>query len=164
MAHNKKIWFQLARDTAIDYCPELARLNSISRRRCRDYLLPAICKRWNVTWAHFPGEQTFYDAIRGDSCGCVMKERFAILHYALTDKAVAAQMPQLLTALADKERNIPTPYYHRFAEEYKKEKQKPHARLVLPEPFEPVLREVKRDSKKWKMLKEAIKKIDREEK
>jgi hypothetical protein len=161
MPHDKKIWCELSRRTAIAYCPELTTA-TFGQYKCRDYLIPAICKRWGVKWSDLPGEQTFHNAIRRDSCGCVMKERWAILYYALIDPSVAAQMPQLLLALCDKERNIPTPYYNCFAEEFKNEKKKPHARLVLPEPYEVSLKEIPKTE--LEKLKEAIKKIEEEEK
>lgn len=159
MAHDNKIWFELARRTATDYCPELAKLSSISLIKCRDILIPAICKCWNLGWSQLPGEETFYNAVRGDSCGCVMKERFAILYYARIDKSVTAQMPQLLLAITALQRNAPTPFYNRFVEEYEKENAHP-PRLVLPEPLEASLRALPKTE--LQKLKEAITKIEKE--
>jgi hypothetical protein len=164
MAHNNKIWFELAWRVVQLYCPALKGKADITKKNCRCYLMRALSDHWEFDFDLLGEEQRFYLVLKGLACGEVMKEILAIFYYAYIDKTVAGEMPALFIAIAGKERNIPTPYYHRFVEEYKKEKQKPHARFVLPEPFEPVLREVKRDSKKWKMLKEMIKKIDREEK
>lgn len=154
MAHERDILIELGKRLMREYCPQ-CHIPCPTKHDCIQ-LIAAIATRWKINWDHLPSEETFYHALRGNRCGCAMKEKMAILYYAATDKECAAKMPGLYLDFAKKQRLEETPYWDRFAAEYKKEHQ-PHApRFIMPKPYYPHLKAM-RKSELEKLIKTGLK-------
>jgi hypothetical protein len=125
MTQDSKIWFDLAWRVVKLYCPQLKQLSDITVNSCRSYLLVELSNYWNISVELLTGEQSFYQALKGQACSSAMKEMFAIFYYTRVDKSVASQMPKLFLFIAHRERVSPMPFYDRFVEEYTREHAKP---------------------------------------
>ena len=146
MTHDQKIWVELSRRVVELYCPQLSKVGRITVASCREYLMLDICNHWNLDYDSLPCDQTFYHVLNKRNCGCAMKEKLAILYYARTDTAVAAEMNGVYLSIAPRERLQPTPYYNRFAAEYEKGIAAPVS--VLPEPVSSFLEHLSMEEKK----------------
>ena len=102
------------------YCPQLSSRTRLSKWDCRDHLIAAIEQQWKLGFDYLPSEETLYHALRGTRCSSGMKEKLALLYYARLHAEKCEELMRTYISIFKRQRQLPTPYWNRFVEEYKR--------------------------------------------
>ena len=112
------------------YCQQAVKPRQLTKAFFVRCLIPTIGARWHLDFIQLPGEECFYKTLHYGCCGTAMKEKLAILYFAITDPQCAALMNSVFLAHL-KRKSLPhIPYWNRFVEEYNKKKKPRTAKCI----------------------------------
>jgi len=132
MSRCNHILLHLAERLVHFYCPRACDAACLSKWDCRDHLIYAIAEKWKMDYRLLPSEETFYHTLRGKRKGSAMREKLALLYFAITDEQRAPEYIQRYLEIADRKQLRVTVYWNLFVQQYEEEQKQKTNRTKLP--------------------------------
>lgn len=154
MPHHKHILRYLSQRLVNLYCPQ-GKAIRLSKWDCRDHLMAAIARHWNLPYHQLPCEETFYHALRGHRCSSAMKEKLALFYYAKAQPEKAKDLIQRYLEIAHRQRLNVTVYWNLLVQQYRDEHPAKPNSSQLPKQLARWLKNLSNND--WKKLEQAMK-------